>query len=709
MDKYIYICIFAFSIELIETDMRSAAKFLCLVIYFIGIFTFPRISFSQVLEKTPEQFIESISNLKTNQVIDTLSFYIKNRNISNDEYSKLKTFLISILQNAENSKSTADAYYFLGKAMERHAEFDEAETYLASSIKKYSELSDSTNIAFSYRALGNLQTIKGNYGGAIKSLLSAIRIYEKLTESNPGKKPPVYLAHSYTALGIAFNDIGKSKESYNYYFKAEHVYKLLNDSIGIAGIYNNIGMLYEHDSIYNDASKYYRNAAIIAKKLNNEHLLSIVLVNLGSVTINQGEIDKAQTYFNEALELSTKLNRKKGIITSTMNLGHIFFRKMEYVKSNEKYLSALKLIDELGETMLKIEALNNISTNYEKIGDYKNSLFYKKEHFKLKDSIFDAETNLQIFDLNTKYKTEQKEKELQALKLKENRESIERQKIIIYIIIAAVFISIFISVVYIRLYYQNRKLVKELAVAKEIAEKADKLKTEIIANMNHEIRTPLNFIKSSAALIKMDIKSENNNELTETLEYLDTGINRLTRTLELFTDLSSLKSGNYTPNPAIVDLKKICEYYIPIYKEQIIKENKNIEMICNTKIDNAYIKADERNTEKIIEFILDNAYKFTSDGKIIIELLQKNAHVYQLIIEDTGVGIAEDYKDKIFEPFSQEDMSFTRQFEGIGLSLALAYEYALVNNFKISFESSKGKGTKFILEFPLFDISREVE
>ncbi|MEI6088838.1 MAG: HAMP domain-containing sensor histidine kinase [bacterium] len=241
---------------------------------------------------------------------------------------------------------------------------------------------------------------------------------------------------------------------------------------------------------------------------------------------------------------------------------------------------------------------------------------------------------------------------------------------------------------------------QELVVALNDVEKANKLKTEIIANMNHEIRTPLNFIKGSASLIKMSIDDINLNfELIDVFDSLNEGVSRLSRTLELFADLSSLKSGNYKPNISAFNLKNILEHFYLAYSKKILELQKPIVMTLNCSIDEAYIEGDEHNVEKTVEFIIDNAIKFTESGQVKINLEYHNNNKYLLTIEDSGIGIANEYKDKIYEPFSQEDMSTSRQYEGIGLSLALGKEYSIVNNFNISFDSLKGKGTKFYLEF----------
>jgi PAS domain S-box-containing protein len=246
---------------------------------------------------------------------------------------------------------------------------------------------------------------------------------------------------------------------------------------------------------------------------------------------------------------------------------------------------------------------------------------------------------------------------------------------------------------------------QELVVAMKEIEKASKLKTEIIANMNHEIRTPLTFIKCAAALVKMIVVTDNPvPELIETIDSLNLGVNRLNRTMELFADLSELKSGNYKPRTSAFNLRSVLGHHLLTYNKLITEQGKSLEIVFSSTTDEAYTMADEISTDRTIEFIIDNAVKFTENGYVKIDLTETETQKYLISIEDTGIGMSDEYKAKVFEPFSQEDMSATRKYEGIGLSLSLAHEFAIKNNFKMGFESEKGKGTKFVLEFDKYDI-----
>lgn len=245
----------------------------------------------------------------------------------------------------------------------------------------------------------------------------------------------------------------------------------------------------------------------------------------------------------------------------------------------------------------------------------------------------------------------------------------------------------------------------ELVMAMKEIEKTDKLKTEIIANMNHEIRTPLSFIKNAVALIRVFLQGNiSDPDLEDTLDSLNVGVNRLTKTLELFADLSALKSGNYKNNIEAFNLRSVLDYFQMAYTKRIKEDCKGIIFTTTCFIEDAYVEADEQNVEKTIDFIIDNAIKFTDFGYVSVELKDTMDSKYIITIKDTGIGIADEYKEMLFEPFSQEDMSATRAYEGIGLSLALAWEYSQINNFKIRFESNKGEGTTFVLEFDKYDL-----
>lgn len=128
-----------------------------------------------------------------------------------------------------------------------------------------------------------------------------------------------------------------------------------------------------------------------------------------------------------------------------------------------------------------------------------------------------------------------------------------------------------------------------------------------------------------------------------------------------------------------------------------------MEIILDLDPDYNIILADKICLTKALSNLVDNAIKFTNRGYVKIETFTNNAkNILFCSIKDTGIGISEEYLDHIFEPFSQEDIEFSRAYEGNGLGLALTKRYLDLINSSITVESVKGIGSTFTFSLPIF-------
>ncbi len=244
----------------------------------------------------------------------------------------------------------------------------------------------------------------------------------------------------------------------------------------------------------------------------------------------------------------------------------------------------------------------------------------------------------------------------------------------------------------------RKKQEEQLIIAKENAEKTAKLKSEFIAQMSHEIRTPLNNIISSIALLKTDLPEKifKNNE--QTFSIISTNAKRLIRTIELILELSRLQTNNFEANFKPIDLNE--ELFNDLLLEFFSRaQRKNLKLLYNCKLKSPLVLGDAFTLEQIFMNLIDNAIKYTLKGKIVIKIYGKKPGKIYVDIIDTGIGISEEYLPKLFAPFTQEDMSLTRRFEGTGLGLALVKKYVELNNAEIYVESKKNKGSLFRVIF----------
>ncbi len=242
-----------------------------------------------------------------------------------------------------------------------------------------------------------------------------------------------------------------------------------------------------------------------------------------------------------------------------------------------------------------------------------------------------------------------------------------------------------------------REMNLELKEAKEKAEASDKLKGEFLAQISHEIRTPLNAIVSLSSLLIVDFADEENEELTELLNGIKTGIDRITRTVDLILNYSDIINNTYVFSPTTVNVNKLVNENVNLLRD--LAKNKNLELNIIEQSDLTVENVDPNSVRIITKNIIENAIIFTDKGKIDVILKEENGKkIFECI--DTGRGISKEYLPKIFEPFTQEEQGYTRSVDGNGLGLPLAKAHCDLNKITLEIDTEKGKGSTFRLIFP---------
>ncbi len=239
----------------------------------------------------------------------------------------------------------------------------------------------------------------------------------------------------------------------------------------------------------------------------------------------------------------------------------------------------------------------------------------------------------------------------------------------------------------------------ELIEAKNKAEEANRLKSDFLAQISHEIRTPLNVILSMSAIIRNELEGKLSPEISTALLGISTSGKRLFRTIDLILNSASINSGEVEISLYKVDLDKKLQDMITDFK--YFAENKNLELTYVNRTDCSHVISDDYMISQILQNIIDNAIKYTSAGKVEIDLYNEKENIICISVKDTGIGISEEYLNKLFTPFTQEDEGYSRRFEGNGLGLALSKQYADLIGAELSVDSKKGKGSVFTLKFDM--------
>ncbi len=244
---------------------------------------------------------------------------------------------------------------------------------------------------------------------------------------------------------------------------------------------------------------------------------------------------------------------------------------------------------------------------------------------------------------------------------------------------------------------EKKNMVDDLIRAKELADQANKLKDAFIANMSHEIRTPLNGILGLTSLVKETYKHHIKKEDEELFVGIDQSSERIIRTIDMILNYSRIQTGEFPINPEEIELSSICRNLISEYT--LAARTKMLDLSFENKFGDAAIKGDAYSITQAIANLIDNSIKYTNKGFVFLKLYKGNNDEVMLDVEDSGIGISEEYQKRVFQPYQQEQIGYGRAYEGIGLGLSMVKNFLNLNHATISINSKKGKGTTFTINF----------
>jgi signal transduction histidine kinase/CheY-like chemotaxis protein len=245
-----------------------------------------------------------------------------------------------------------------------------------------------------------------------------------------------------------------------------------------------------------------------------------------------------------------------------------------------------------------------------------------------------------------------------------------------------------------------KKRTQELFTALKKAKKATKTKSLFLANMSHEIRTPMNGIIGMSHL-GLKAPANKKNDYIKKIEF---SAKNLLGIINDILDFSKIEAGKLEIEKTNFDLKQtLNNILIPI---KFLVEEKKLEL----KIDyneneiGKYFNGDELRVSQILTNLLSNAVKFTDSGFIKLSVSKVEKNRLKFIVEDSGIGLSENQKDKLFGSFSQADSSTTRKYGGTGLGLAISKQLVEMMNGEIFVQSQINNGSSFIFEIELEEV-----
>lgn len=249
----------------------------------------------------------------------------------------------------------------------------------------------------------------------------------------------------------------------------------------------------------------------------------------------------------------------------------------------------------------------------------------------------------------------------------------------------------------------------ELVLTKDKALSANKAKSEFLSRISHELRTPLNAILS---LAKLGLNDTQLNESTKRFEKIVSSSAHLTNIINDVLEMSRMESGKTEIRYAPMDVSKLIGECVSMLSLKAEENGNELISYVDPSIPGR-LSGDEFRIKQIVINLISNAIKFTKDGKISVSVTcaGKTGHETLLAfsVADTGIGMSEEFLEKIFTPFEQEDSFLSRRYEGSGLGLSISHNLVSLMGGSMEVHSKPGEGSRFVFTIKFESLPAEAE
>ena len=519
-----------------------------------------------------------------------------------------------------------------------------------------------------------------------------------------------FSAKAYNIIGLNYEEFSDLKKALYYYNEGIKYALKANDVQQLDYLYNNTGNLFFFR--LNNPKKgleYYFKCYNYSLKHGNKVDIAFTELNIADAYFKLNEFEKGKIYLDKIVPVLKSENDFEMFVSYYTLLGNYYSNINKNIAAEKYYNLVLNKLKENNVEFFKpneLEIYDEIYLFYKKNKNIEKALYFLEKHDKLQDELYLKErsqeikfagVSIDVLEMNNKIQKIAIEKKVQDEKMTASSNLVKMSLFFAGILL---FFLIYMFKNYLDYRNLNKKLFdsnEQLKIANIKSEEASLLKSQFLSNVSHELRTPLYGVIGMADIIESEYVELKKNKYFNALKFSSNYL------LSLINDVLNVYKIEDTKFELIYDNVEIRKE-IGVIRESldiIAKSNKNE---LNIEVSDAvpqYIKTDLTRFSQILINLISNSLKFTKNGVVSIKLqLLEEDTIQKIQIEDNGIGIPEEYLDKIFEKFVQVDVNLNEQYKGTGLELSIVKR--LVDLFKgeISVKSEMNFGTVFTIKIP---------
>lgn len=542
------------------------------------------------------------------------------------------------------------------------------------------------NLAGENKLLAQLMLQKGNISNNQGKHLVALEIYletDSLQREIDDVRPydRGLLLHNIGLIHL--EQLDNTEKALEYFQLAQDKYIEHGSPHSIASVQQAIGRVYLQDKRFDEADSLLTTSLDFFKKVNHDFKIAQTSFELGTLKFERGSLREARILLEEARSRFVEIGRPIPLMSTYSTLGKVYAAEKNYQRSIDNFQAGLALEP---ASRLRENLLRDLSNAYYLNGEYRVAYDSIQQFVKLSDSLDRIEINKALQETEARYQAAQKEKEIGDLLLKQSEQELQiRNRLIVGILITS-----FLLLVAVYFYYRSKNRKKINDQLRSI----DELKSRLFADISHEFRTPLSLIQGPVESL---LKGNPNNTQIDNLHMISRNTRKLNNLVNSVNKLTQLESGNLQLNIRESNLEEHLHIIVAAFES--MGSNKGLTFTTEINVSDPSYHYDPDHFETIINNLLSNAFKYTEKGgvRLSAEVIEGKLN---LLVEDTGIGIASDHLDAIFKRFHRSPDS-KLQYQGAGIGLTIAYELAKLHHGNLSVESALGKGSIFRLRIPV--------
>jgi len=481
---------------------------------------------------------------------------------------------------------------------------------------------------------------------------------------------------------------------------------------------NNLGIIYNDNKENQKAIEYYSKSLVYAKQLNDDDGISTAMNNIGLIYVEMGQIEKGIDYYFQSLNYSVKLFDKYSYSNTFNNIAQAYIKAGNLQKAEEYVNIALPLAKKITQLDVIQESFQILAIIYSKKNQYSKAFEYQGLQLAYNDSLYTQQKTSSILEMQTRFETEAKEKEIQLLK-KDNEISaleVERHKNTQkYLVISSLLFLILAIVIFISLRVKKKTNIlqsqknKELELTNQKLIKSEQNLMELNATKDkffsiiaHDLKNPFNALLGFSELLERNYDTYTKAEIKEYINVIYESSQSLFKLLDNLLQWSRAQTGSITYNPEPFELLQLIKQEVSYLQLNADKKKIAIKVLVNESIK---VHADKNVISSVIRNLINNAIKFTNTNGRVEIWAQTVADEIEVSITDSGIGIDNNDLNNIFLLNNSLSNKGTANEEGTGLGLLLCKEFIEMNNGRIWATSTKGKGSTFYFTLPKHQIT----